>query len=284
HPADSLRGIARTTERTRLERVAGIDRKEPEIPPSTVIPADSHGDSWQIDRLQFHLDEPNLPVWRACPDLPRYAEIVPRRRRQITHLLRLLDGFARRPFSQVSGLLVAPPGSGKSHLIECAASFLHLRKHEINLSQMQSFAELREEFDRLAAIMSTTDGPHLVFIDEVNAPIEGQLAYGAFLTLLQQQEGRRRGLTMKLGPVAWIFAGTDLLADETMWEELDGWLSRASSFDGSKVEDLEWRTREKRGLPPTMRAGRDNSWSDYAATKAPDFVSRLDLRRITLNI
>lgn len=250
--------------------------------PITRISRDKH-----TDRLNWdHHKAKSLPVWRACPDIPGYAEIVPARRRELTILLRLLDGYSQRPTSPVSALIVAPPGSGKSFLIERIAKFLNLEVFTMNLSQIVSFAELREEFARLEAVV--TESPEqpqrIVFVDEVNAKIEGQYSYGAFLTILGEGQLQKRGYTSRLGPLAWVFAGTDYLVDEPGFNQLNKWLeSKTPERDDPEAAELRWRTRDKRGLPPTMRPGGGNFWSDYAATKAPDFVSRLDLRRVTLN-
>src|SRR5262249_32017577 len=116
-------------ERKNLEEIAGIETHQEYLQRNMRIISPENQGAWQVDRLEFDVCKADsLPVWRACPDLPGYAEIVPRRRRQITHLMRLLDGFARRPFAQVSALVVAPPGSGKSYLMTCVAEFLRLQK------------------------------------------------------------------------------------------------------------------------------------------------------------
>jgi hypothetical protein len=156
-----------------------------------------------------------------------------------------------------------------------------------------SFAELREELSRVEAVVSEDkQSKRIVFVDEVNAPIEGQPAYGAFLTILQERQLQKHGYTSRLGPLAWVFAGTDYLVDEPTFQNIDDWLiqtrrqrspTNSGTIDEKWGKELNWRTRNKKGLPPTMHAKTPNSWSDYAATKAPDFVARLDTSQITLN-
>lgn len=236
-----------------------------------------------LDPCKWDVERAELPVWQACPDLPGYAEIVPRRRRELARLLRLLDRYARRRSDAASALVVAPPGSGKSHLIACVRKFLQLEVHTINLTQVRSFKALEDEFDNLTAAMSEKpDRRHMAFVDEVNAPLDGGPAYAAFLTVLQERELKRHGLTVKLGAIAWVFAGTDLLVDEKDWRNLNEWLRTPPSARPCTGE-WSWRTRNGVALPPTMSEHGQNQLASYMNTKAPDFVSRLDERGVVLN-
>jgi len=48
----------------------------------------------------------------------------------------------------------------------------------------------------------------LVFVDEINAPLDGQLIYGAFLGPLEDGTYVRGGKIFHIKPCVWIFAGT----------------------------------------------------------------------------
>jgi hypothetical protein len=50
----------------------------------------------------------------------------------------------------------------------------------------------------------------LVFVDEINAFLDGSHAYGAFLAPLEEGIYIRRGNYFSLKPCVWVFAGTNL--------------------------------------------------------------------------
>src|SRR5262249_23751328 len=128
---------------------------------------------WHRSPAEWAFDTaPCIPVWRGCPGIPGLAEVVPARRRALTTLLRLLDAYRRSPNQPVSALITAPPGSGKSFLMEQIRRFLDIPLSSINLSQLLSFAELREELSRVEAVVSEDkQSKRIVFVDEVNARI-----------------------------------------------------------------------------------------------------------------
>jgi hypothetical protein len=153
---------------------------------------------------------PRIELWRAMTEVEDYICLVETKRRALQAIVRELSMFksegARR---QRSVMLVAPPGSGKSYLIGKLAAKLRLHFLEFNITQMLSRRDILDCFDVIATTQFQHQGESvLVFVDEVDAPLDGNEVYDAFLAALERGIYIRGGHLFGLKPCAWVFAGT----------------------------------------------------------------------------
>lgn len=158
--------------------------------------------------------EPFLELSRSAIELRDYVCRVPEKRRQISELISRIGGFDARRGRSASGLLLANPGSGKTTLVESLASDLNLHLLSYNLTNMMTFEDLLLSFDQIATAQA--ENPHrtiMVFVDEINAQIEKQAAYEAFLTPLEDGYYVRAGTKRFVRPCIWLFVGTGSLED-----------------------------------------------------------------------
>jgi cytidylate kinase len=156
-----------------------------------------------------------LEVWRASTDLPGYIACIKEKREILYKIGRELESFRKNasPARPLSIMIQADPGSGKTTLAESLAkSFgFSIVKHDI--TQMMHRDELIDLFDIIATKQANGEENILVFVDEINARIEGDPVYGAFLSPLEGSLFVRRSRSFSLKPCVWIFAGTDLEED-----------------------------------------------------------------------
>ena len=107
-------------------------------------------------------------------------------------------------------MIVDLPGGGKSYMVECLARTLRIPHLRFNITQLLNrdslvdcFEAIREEQDR------GQHQPMLVFVDEINAKLDNQHVYDAFLEPLEDGSYTRQGRKFHLSPCMWIFAGTE---------------------------------------------------------------------------
>lgn len=152
-------------------------------------------------RRQFQL-------WRSMVEIPGYVCIDDRKRSELRRLRLGIENFPKNSKHHASCMIVASPGSGKSFLVKCIASVLGFRIVPFNITQLRSKADLVNCFDTIVAIQKDEDRPLLVFMDEINAPLEGGPPYSSFLTALEDGSYVRDGKTFSIYPCIWVFAGT----------------------------------------------------------------------------
>jgi hypothetical protein len=152
-----------------------------------------------------------LEVWRGCTSLPGYVAF---------------SGPGVQAKS-VSIMLQADPGTGKTFLAQSLAQVFDFRLVKADVTQMVHREDLLDLFDSVATEQANQNKPVLIFVDEVNALLDGSNVYGAFLAPLEEGAYVRRGKAFNLQPCVWIFAGTGL----------DGVSGRL----GDKVEDFKAR-------------------------------------------
>jgi ATPase family associated with various cellular activities (AAA) len=157
-------------------------------------------------------DEGNsrLEVWRGSPLLPGYITCVDERKEVVLRLGRLLKEFVstRRPSRSLSILLQADPGTGKTALAQSLAASVGARFLSYNVTSMARREDLIGVFDSVGALQARDDSPVVVFIDEINARLEGGPVFDAFLAPIEERKYFRQGRDYLLRPCAWIFAGT----------------------------------------------------------------------------
>lgn len=152
-----------------------------------------------------------LELWRGMVDVDGYICCVDSRRRILREIVRELRSFSiGGKQHHKSFLLIASPGSGKTYLASCLAKALGMRILPFNVTQMVSRNDLFDCFDTIITTQAQNpEKPILVFVDEVNAKLEGQNVYGTFLAPIQEGAYVRDGKTFHIPPCAWIFASTE---------------------------------------------------------------------------
>lgn len=176
-----------------------------------------------------HYAKKRLDVWRGCTAVPGYVCCIPEKRDLINRIGRHLRSF-RGPNEQsrpISIMLQADPGTGKTFLAKSFAKHFTFELVKADVTQMLHREALLDLFDSVATKQAEQDRPVLVFVDEVNALLDGSNVYGAFLAPLEEGAYVRRGSAFNLKPCVWLFAGTDL--------------EGASGKKGDKVEDFKSR-------------------------------------------
>jgi hypothetical protein len=196
----------------------------------------------------------SLDLWRAMCEVDDVIETNSRKRQNIGGLVRFLGDFIQDSGSKsFSALLIAPPGSGKTHLVSRLAKMLfRTAPLSFNITQMVSREDIVACFDGIASAQAQDRRRHLVFFDEINAMKGGSRVYDLFLSVLEEGTYLRHGQLFQLDPCAWIFASTEPLRSRSEGEPSD--------------EETEREQRER-----------------FFASKEPDFCSRLTLKGVNLS-
>ena len=176
---------------------------------------------------------PKLELWRAMTEVDGYVCCIEQRRRQLRKLVLELGFFNDRKMERpVSCMLAAPPGSGKTYLVRSLAKSLGLRFLPFNITQMVSRNDLLDCFDSIVTTQAQNrDEPLLVFIDEINAKLQGQHVYDTFLAPLEDGIYVRAGKFFHVDPCVWVFAGTNDL----------GTTNTPDTGDSYKMSDFQSR-------------------------------------------
>jgi len=155
---------------------------------------------------------PRIELWRAMIDIDGFVCCVPTKRHAIGRIRRELDLFKReaRPVRRaVSFLVVAPPGSGKTHFVKRLAESCALSLVQFNITQLNDKDDILDCFDAIVTRQAQDDRPLLVFFDEINARINNQHIYDSFLAPIEDGVYVRGGKTFRMPACAWLFAGTE---------------------------------------------------------------------------
>jgi hypothetical protein len=93
-----------------------------------------------------------------------------------------------------------------------------------------------------------------VFIDEINALLDGSHAYGAFLAPLEEGIYIRRGKYFSLKPCVWIFAGTKLEEEDlSSGEKLSDFKSRMMLIERIDFKSLKSKCKDTNKLQNQAR-------------------------------
>lgn len=182
---------------------------------ATEMDWDENDSHWKDARADLGLIDagqgrPRLDVWRSCTVLPGYITCIEEKEEIVAELASRLREFVRSGLrtSSLSILLTADPGGGKTALAEALAKAAGARFISYNITSMYRRDEVLNIFEAIGAIQASGPAPVLVFVDEINAPLEQGSAYDVFLSPVEDRRYARRGQSFLLRPCAWIFAGT----------------------------------------------------------------------------
>lgn len=151
-----------------------------------------------------------IEIWRSMLEVDGYVCCVEEKRKEIRKLMQGIHTFFNRDKTQnISCMIIAKPGSGKTHLVRSIAKSLHLRFLPFNITQMFNKGDIIDCFDTVMATQAENkDQPILVFNDEIDAHIGGSNVYDAFLAPLEDGVYIRGGKAFHINPCIWIFSGT----------------------------------------------------------------------------
>jgi hypothetical protein len=149
-----------------------------------------------------------LELSRAMTEVNKYVCIDSAKRQTLRKIVHEVEVFKGGGGSR-SCMIVASPGSGKSLLAQLIAKDHGLYFLEFNITQMISKADILDCFDAmLTTQFENREKQLLVFVDEIDAYLQNEAVYDAFLAPLERGIYRRAGKTFPLEPCFWLFAGT----------------------------------------------------------------------------
>jgi hypothetical protein len=151
-----------------------------------------------------------LQLWRATTEVAGYVCCVPSRRKALAILMKNLHAFKHNQQGRnMSGMLIAKPGSGKTSLVRSLASASDMQMLDFNITQMIARRDVFAAFDTIITTQAQNrEKPMIVFFDEINAKVENQYVYEMFLAPLQDGVYLRDGKKHAISPCVWLFAGT----------------------------------------------------------------------------
>ena len=151
-----------------------------------------------------------LQLWRGEGVLKGYICVGGPKRDKINDLVSSIVKFkgSKNPLHPFSCLIQSPPGWGKSFLAKCLASHFDLEFLEFSIAQMCDNRDLVDCFATIASVQSRTQKRTLVFIDEINAEVEGHTIMASLLSPVWDGTFVKDGHTFRLRPGVWIFAST----------------------------------------------------------------------------
>lgn len=169
-------------------------------------------DDWDTSLTNLGIVETNkrkqLQLWRSTMEVDNYVAFTREKRESLRSLVLGVNSFVQDPKHNVGCLLIGSPGSGKTFLVRQLAQSAGIDFLPFNITQMSSNADLLNSFDTIKARQDKHDKLLLVFVDEINAEINGNVVYGTFLAPLEDATYIRNGQTHHLRPCVWIFSGT----------------------------------------------------------------------------
>ena len=172
-----------------------------------------------------------LQLWRGEGTLAKYICVGGPKRDAINHLVSEIAKFNNKKTLRhsLSCLLSSPPGWGKSYLAKCLADHFDMEFLEFSIAQMSENQDLIECLATIASIQARTQKRTLIFIDEINAEIEGHSAIGLLLSPMWDGKFMKDGKTYRLTPGVWIFASTSRM-DELSSDDKSKKITKGSDF------------------------------------------------------
>ena len=174
-------------------------------------------DEWRDARAELGIIQENgefrLDVWRGSTLLPGYIACVDQKQDLIRRIGSNLQAFRRigSKTGSMSLLLQSDPSAGKTSLANALARAAGFEILQQDVTQLLHRDDLLSLFDTIATMQANETKPVLVFVDEINAELDGSQVYGTFLTPLEEGVYVRQGRIFSLKPCVWIFVGTNVL-------------------------------------------------------------------------
>lgn len=157
------------------------------------------------------INNDRFELWRSMVEVDSYVCCVQEKRRELSKLIRGVEKyFSGEMNHHVGCMLIAAPGSGKTHLVRRLAESFNIKFLPFNITQMCDKSDIIKSFDTVITTQSQNRNiPILVFVDEINGKLNGEHVYDAFLAPLEDGIYIRDGMTFHIDPCLWIFSGTE---------------------------------------------------------------------------
>ncbi len=160
--------------------------------------------------IGYNEEKPRIQLWRTMTQVNGYVHHEQVKRQTISTLIREIESFHPSQGKNKSYMLIAPPGSGKTVLVERLADTLGCRFLPFNLTQLLSKSDILDCFDSIVTNQARTrHRPFMVFIDEVNTVFNGHNVYPSFMSPLEDRIYVRGGRKFYIDPCIWIFTDTE---------------------------------------------------------------------------
>jgi len=163
------------------------------------------------DFMPAHKETKRFDLWRGMIDIDGYVCCVAEKQDIISRLIRDINAFrlSGRKSAHICGMLIGSPGVGKTHLVRQLAASLDLEFLSFNITQMVARTDILDCFDTIVTTQAKDRSKTiLVFVDEINAKLDGDLVYNAFLVPIEDGKYIRGGKLFHIEPCIWIFSGT----------------------------------------------------------------------------
>jgi len=232
----------------------------------------------------------SLELWRAETEVDGCIACMRKKRGLLTELSHQLEVFDRPDSRRSQAFYIGDdPGGGKSTLVRKLAESHQMRFVSFNITEMVRRQDLLGYFDLIVTTQAQErDRSLLVFVDEINANLEGHSVYSSFLAPLEDGHYSRDGKAFQISPCVWVFVGTsdirsgsDLqhpstsLILDTVHEDLGGSSRRANDLWKAFLKTRKRLEQQLRRIPTNP--------DDDRARKVSDFNSRLTLPPFILN-
>ncbi|MDP8223179.1 MAG: ATP-binding protein [Candidatus Lernaella stagnicola] len=150
-------------------------------------------------------------LWRGMTEIDDYVCCVTERQKIICRLIGAIEEFRHSGERRhICGTLVAGPGTGKTHLVRSLAKSMDLRLLPFNITQMTSRCDILDCFDTIVTTQAQNrEQAILVFVDEINARLDNDNVYNAFLGPIEDGIYVRGGKAFHIDPCIWLFSGTE---------------------------------------------------------------------------
>ena len=199
--------------------------------------ADALAGNGQITIKINHKKIYKLQLWRSESMLPGYVCIGEAKRRQFDQLVCKIKDFveSQHEKDQLSCLITASPGWGKSYFADCLSTCLGVQRLAYSVAQMSTTDDFVECLAEIASVQTRKKERLLIFMDEINATIQGNFVTQLLLGPLYGGEFRYHNMRFKLRPAAWIFASS------TRIQNIEGDLKRSDFVTrlNSQIIDLD---------------------------------------------
>jgi DNA replication protein DnaC len=169
-----------------------------------------------------------IELWRSMTEVDGYVCLVNQKRDKLQGIVSQMEAFKKgNNLRSESCMIVAPPGSGKTHLVSGLAKTTGFEYLTFNITQIPRRESLLKIFEKISDAQARIgEKPLLVFIDEINAHIENSEVWDAFLAPLEEGTFIRGENTLYLKPCFWVFVGTKLPTKETnKWSDFNSRLT-----------------------------------------------------------
>lgn len=238
-----------------------------------VIGTRKNGDIYQID------------IWRGMCDVKKVISITARKRYLLGQLSGEISKFVKgNRKHHKSYYIIDDPGGGKSTMIKAIAESSGMHMLQANLTEFTNKHDLLSFFDTIVTAQAQQPKtPLLVFVDEINALIDGQPAYSAFLAPLEDGHYNRDGKSFTIQPCVWVFAGTGDSHPSRKNPPVDFTANTRTDTIARELEEfINHYFKHFQDDNSTLHS-QDNHSTHDRSQKESDFLSRLSLPPFYLN-